>query len=338
MGFLSVENKQLLFDYCLGMASEQEVTEAEQLVASVAEAEQFVKGLQAALAPLNTLDSNPCPDELAQRTIGRLKSVSHSPVLNFALPAQAQRQTTKIRPWRNVVQLAAVAAILLFVVSVSIPSLRMMREKERQNHCLVHMGSVSKGLAAYMSDYDRPPIVVLSSEAPWWKVGYQGRENYSNTRGVWLLPKHDYVALDQFLCPGREKTSRSDISAIKPDQLNDFPSREYIDYSFRICCGKKLVGRVVMMADRNPLCEDLPSDYSKPLRIWLDDRLMNSNSGNHHERGQVMMFSDGSVLFFRSRFVSTTKDDIYTVSSMTRGSQVNGWEKPSCIEDVFLAP
>ena len=50
MGCLSLEKKQLLFDYCMGMASEREITEAEQLIASVSEADRFVKSLRASLA------------------------------------------------------------------------------------------------------------------------------------------------------------------------------------------------------------------------------------------------------------------------------------------------
>jgi hypothetical protein len=338
MGFLSTEKKQLLFDYCMGIASEQEVAEAEQLMASVSEADQFVTGLKATLEPLDTLESEPCPDDLARRTINRLKSASRSQALNFALPTQDQPQIIKVRSWRQFVQMAAIAAILLFVVSVSIPSLKMMREKQQQDHCLVHLDSVSKGMAAYMNDYDRPPTVAISSGAPWWKVGYQGQENYSNTRGIWLLPKQGYVAFDQLLCPSRQKSSSPDLKALNSDQLNDFPSREYIDYSFRVCCGMKLSGRTPMMADRNPLYEDLPSDYSKPLRIQLNEKLLNANSGNHHERGQAILFSDGSVLFSRSRTVNATNDDIYSLSSMVSGSNVNGCEKPSCLTDAFLAP
>jgi len=178
-----------------------------------------------------------------------------------------------------------------------------------------------------------------SAGDPWWKVGYQGKENHSNTRVVWLLVKNGYVQPARFTCAGRQKSERPDFGKCWETELNDFPGREYIDYSFRISRSRPSRVprfRTVLMADLNPLCEMLPTDFSQACKVQLD---LSANSKNHQGRGQNLMFTDGSVWFSAIRtVVGSEKDDIYTLRSMTQGCNVTGCESPASEDDVFLAP
>jgi hypothetical protein len=237
-----------------------------------------------------------------------------------------------------------VAAILLFLVSVTVPALSMLREKGYRTECQARLRNVFQGLSAYASDYDQHvPNVQSVSGAPWWKVGDQGRENHSTTRAPWLLAKQGYVKLENFLCPSRKTDQKLDLQGLNLKVLQDFPSREYINFSARVCCDKtrdNTTGKTVLMADMNPLAESLPTDYSKSfVLIRLDENILNRNSVNHGRRGQNILLNDGSIGFNRTRFVGTgVQDDIFMLDNMTSGGVIKGYEVPARPTDAFLAP
>ena len=61
---LNRNQKQALFHYSLGLATEREAAQVERLIAGNQEAADIHSKLQAVFAPLDTLRSEPCPDEL----------------------------------------------------------------------------------------------------------------------------------------------------------------------------------------------------------------------------------------------------------------------------------
>jgi hypothetical protein len=70
---LSKQQKQLLFDYSLGLTSDEEIVQAEQLIACNKQAVEIHSKLKAVLEPLDSIvQPEPCWDELAERTIQRL--------------------------------------------------------------------------------------------------------------------------------------------------------------------------------------------------------------------------------------------------------------------------
>jgi hypothetical protein len=358
MGLLSHEEKQLLFDHCMGLASEQQDDQAELLIASNPDAANFYyEQLKAQLSPLESLEREPCPDSLAEQTVRMLTERAHahdepkssdktdvSPVASTpaAAPQNVEPPVIRANAWRSPVQIAAVAAILLFLVSVSVPALGMMRENMRRTQCKQRLGQVFLGMRHYVSDFGRAPSVKTVSGEPWWKVGDQGSQNHSNTRNAWLLAKQSYVEPENFLCPSRKTKRQPNLKTLRSENLQDFPSRSYIDFSSRVYCEKtqnQTTGSTPLMADMNPLAERLPSDHSGPLQLFLDKDILRSNSLNHGGRGQNILLNDGSVRFSRTRSVSPdAPDDIFILQSMILGTAIMGYEVPDCASDAFLAP
>ncbi len=70
---LSDAQKQLLFDYSFGLTCDRDTAEAEELLSISPEAAQLCDLFRSALSPLESVELEPCPDELAERTIQRLK-------------------------------------------------------------------------------------------------------------------------------------------------------------------------------------------------------------------------------------------------------------------------
>lgn len=340
---LSREEKELIFDYSIGVASEEQIQQAEQLMASNSAASDFHSRLKQTLQPLGGLKVPSCPDELVEGTIFRAMNLGADSQRRLQQLIEHEERLRAGRGrgfWRNLVEVAAVAAIIMLFAGVSVPSLRSARQRAWQNCCQAQMSRIARGFSEYASEHDGAlPTVAAFNGEPWWKVGYQGAENHSNTRPLWLLVKGDYVNATDFVCPGRRQGRAIQFDQRQVKQLADFPSRKYVTYSFRIVC-KSLKkdgagGPRVLMADLSPVFEQLPENYSNGLCRQLCDELMKLNSSNHQGRGQNVLLSDGSVTFARQRGVGLAADDIFTL----RDKQIYyGSEVPSCETDTFLAP
>ncbi|UCG58399.1 MAG: hypothetical protein JSU70_02620 [Phycisphaerales bacterium] len=346
MNSLSDQQKELLFDYCLGLTSEEQNAEVEGLISHSQEAAELQSRLKSVLNVLDCVGQEPCPDHLTDRTIRRLKECAdsgHRGLERLLETEQAHRTTIRIGFWRNLSEVAAVAAVIMLVAAIMIPSLSFARQKGQQRRCLGQYADIHRGLSNYISDHDgQLPRVATAVGSPWWKVGYQGKENHSNTRPVWLLAKGNYVEPAKFVCPGTRRAKTLKLEALDVRKYNDFPNRDYVSYSFRIRCDKggseSLRGRKVLMADLNPLSENLPRDFSKPFKLRLSEKILTLNSINHRRRGQNVLFCDGSAEFTKARHVGISADDIYSLQQMSSGCEVTGCELPSCESDAFVAP
>ena len=340
---LSNPQKQLLFDYCIGLTTGEQTTEAERLISSNDEAAGIHSKLSAALAPLGGLRPETCPGDLAEDTISRLNNLARSSQLRLEQLLEAeesQTTATKSRLWWNLGRTVAAAAVIVFIVGVLIAPLNFARQKSWQHQCQMQLARIFDGISQYSSDHDGAlPAVATMAGDPWWKVGSQGKENYSNTRHIWLLVKGKYVEPSDFICPGRKKGRVIRLGTSEINNYNDFPGRGYVTYSFRISGNKgdkkSSAGRKVLIADLNPLFEKLPNDYSGQFLLKLNKDLLAINSINHNRRGQNVLFGDGSYKFIKKRHTDISTDDIFTL----QGTDVyQGVEVPSCEADVFLAP
>jgi hypothetical protein len=345
---LSNQQKQLLFDYSLGLTTSRQTADAQKLLSRNQEAVELYRTFQNILSPLESMEPDPCPEELTERLFARLKEAAQErrEVNRLGELLAAERsgpRMIKIPLWRNWGEIVTAAAAVALFVSVLFPSVGFMRYKYAQSRCGTQLAGIYEGYRNYASDHNGLlPAVAMTPGSPYWKVGYQGQENYSNTRQVWLLVKNGYVQANQFLCPGRREPHQISFDGFKIQNFSDFPSRIYIQFSVPVAHptsdNRDLAKKRILMADRNPLSEDLPADLSESCRLQLGERLMRANSSNHRNRGQNVLLHDGSVEFTRKRCASISEDDIYTIQGMRSGTEFCGCELPSSDTDIFLAP
>ena len=341
MNPLTREQKQLLFDYCIGLTSQEQAAEARRLIASHQEAQKIHSKLKATFAILDSVEPEPCPDTLAERTVGRLNDAARSSQdrLRQLLASEQSRPVDAKR--RILVGLGgklAMAAMFVIAGSIVLTSLNYLRYNSHVQQCKMQMGNNFRGLAQYISDYDgQSPTLAAAPGAPWWKVGAQGEENHSNTRNMYLLVRGEYVKLSDFVCPGSKCNNTPEVIPAKIQAYKDFPSRNCVTYSFRISCRQtkngRLLCRKVVMADWNPLFEEMPKDYNESFHMRLTPQLLTLNSNNHRRRGQNVLFADGHIVYMRTRFIGA--DDIFTLQDT---DVYQGCEVPSCETDFFLAP
>jgi hypothetical protein len=349
MNSLSEEQFQILLDYALGVASEDEALQAQSLISSNTEACEIHMRIKASLSPLESLEVESCPDELVERTVLRLNEQVRSSQRDLErLLAAEQRKMVPAAVsetiWAAFGKRLATAAVFMIVGGLLITSVNIISSYARQSYfkqqCQMQLANIWRGINNYTADNEgKLPAVASSSGSPWWKVGYQGNENHSNTRGMWLLAKGDYVEPTNFCCPGSTGDRKSQLDAAELKDLQDFPSRKDVTYSFRVMCQAAKVkdadGKTILIADLNPLFESLPADYTSQFKLCPTKRLLTINSVNHNRCGQNVMFCDGSVRFVRNRKMGITEDDIFTLQDV---KVYQGCEVPSCESDSFLAP
>ena len=61
--------ESLILDYCLGLTSAEQTAQVEAFIACNELAAEVYARIQAVLGPLESLHSEPCPEELAERTV-----------------------------------------------------------------------------------------------------------------------------------------------------------------------------------------------------------------------------------------------------------------------------
>jgi prepilin-type processing-associated H-X9-DG protein len=333
---LNETQKQLLFDYCLGLTSEVENAQAQELVFSNNHAAKLVKSIKASLSPIETIASDQCPDDLAEGTIWRARqAVRTSKVKLTQLIAAEQKRKTG--PWRDLFGRLATAAAFVVIGSFVLAGLKATdyaRQLSWQNRCQGDLAGLFSSLSNYRNDYNgQMPAVATETGTPWWKVGYQGNENVSNTRRMWVLVRDGYAKADDFMCPAQNKGC---TFGCNPRDYNDFPHRRMVVYSFRVGCPGNIMetSRKVIISDMNPIFENLPPVTAQKLAIQsLAQEVLKRNSPNHDSRGQNVLFCDGSVTFLKGRMVDN--DDIFTLQNTTC---YEGTEMPANDKDAFLAP
>ncbi|MFH1370246.1 MAG: H-X9-DG-CTERM domain-containing protein [Planctomycetota bacterium] len=338
---LNDQQKQFLFDYCLGITSEVESAQAQELVFSNGEAARLVASIKASLRPLDSITPAECPDELAEGTVWRaMQAVRTSKLQLNQLIAAEQKPRTSY--WREIFGRLATAAVFIIVGSIVFgggkAGLNYARQKSWQTQCGAQLAGLFNGLSNYKADNNgQMPILAVTPGAPWWRVSDQGPENVSNTRRMWILVRNDYVKPSDFMCPARKPEC---TFTCNPKDFNDFPKRNYVTYSFRISCPTSPAveqGRRAIMSDLSPVFEEaLRTSSNEPLNVNLTDELLKRNSSNHAGRGQNVLFCDGSVKFIKTRHVDVSlDDDIFTIQGK---HTYQGTELPASDSDAFLAP
>lgn len=361
MNRLSQEQQQLILDFYFRCGEQTDIEAGRDLIASNPEAASLYAGLEETLSVLDPIKYEPCPDNLVDLTLARLKLAvlagqKTEPAVkdihqllqqhqNFSDPHEVHNHRLGRGKFRPVFESLAAAAAVLIVAGMLFPSFGSIRQHSRKVACERNLGQVGGAFASMMSDHSASSTadMTIKDGNPWWKIGYEGPETQSNTRYVWQLVKQGYVPADVFVCKGRNGAVPVRMTSEQMARLQDFPSRSNLSYSFVIfgqgTFSPAQAGRKVMASDLNPVFEKIPCQqniYHKLNefeKVLLNEQLRQMMSGNHACQGQNLLYTDGSVEFLDTRVVNG--DDIFTVNGV---DCYTGREIPADDRDTFLAP
>jgi hypothetical protein len=247
MSRLKKEQQDLILDFYFRCGDEISINEGRDLIAANPEAAMLYDNLESTLKELDAVKYEPCPDNLVEVTIARLKQAaskaSQGPLSenatlvaisdliraeqnkpNLPFTQGAAQSKTRISRFRFA-EIAAIAAVILAVSGIGFPVFSNLRQSSWKTACLANFGQLGQAITRYAGDHDgQLPSVPMVAGSPWYKIGEQGSENQSNTRHLWVLIKQGYSTPEDFVCPGCRQ-SQGRFAAVPPCfPPNDFPA------------------------------------------------------------------------------------------------------------------
>jgi len=340
MPSLDLDQQELIFDYCIGLADPTQAAKAEQLIAQDTEAAELHDRIMEAVAPLACLPPEICPDDLADRTVQRVRKLAAQPLVADESNPRVIRLGFP-RSLSNAVGVVVVAACIVLAIGIVMRSSNVMRNRHHNQMCRRQLADIYRALNRYTADYeDVLPVVARADGTPWHRIGDQSPQTASNTRPLFLLFALGYTETpEDFICCSRAQAELPPLKRADIATHRDFPSRRYVTYSYALMPNQRVqrtaFGARPLMADMNPHFEALLSDPPQSDPPLFDKAAAHLNSPNHGRRGQNVLFGDGHARYLRTRFIGDAPDDIYTLKDNALG---NCKTLPACLDDAFLAP
>lgn len=267
------------------------------------------------------------PGDLVDRTLDRVMSLRRTDAL---LALQQSQSPFRIPATFSARELLAVAAVVLVMIGVLVPSLQLARHRSQRSLCAAGLGEIGSALQTFAVNHDNT-LPHIHSSCPRWLPGDQ--PHASNSAALFQLLKNDYLQNPVvFQCPARGGKS----FALRPD-MNDFPKPEHIHYSYNYSLAGhhlsildpvvvKVATQLAILADQTPLFHNgsyRPGHADNPV------------SENHDTRGQNVVYVDGHVFWNTSPHAGVNGDNIFLADHET---DYDGDERPARKTDSFLLP
>ncbi len=316
-----------LIDLHLGQTPAELRDRALQRVIADPQAARQNQALVAVFRALASLrDTPPAPPDLAARIVARvqrdLRTRRHTEALNAETGL-----ALRVYRLRDVL---ALAAVIVLVVGLGVPSLLHVRERNRLMVCSANLSQLGQGLAAYAGTFgDSLPFIGWSRGTQSWQpAGGAGVETVPNRRHLYPLLAAGVVRDPRrFVCPSQAHVPMP-VEQIR--RLFDFPESRNLSYAYQNMAGvRPRIGDgadLPVLADENPLFDDgIPL-----LGIGLRPSL---NSRAHIGRGQNVLTLGGRVRWSTSPDCGVAGDNIWTLRGVSR---YTGCEGPASCDDSHL--
>ena len=325
---------ELVIDFLTGQCPPDE---SERFAERMASDESLSRRVANATAVFKLLDcyESPAPSEaLIARTVAAAGSAARTQSL---LDREAARARTPSRSTFNMKELWAMAALVVVVASILLPSFHHASRLAQDQACQAKAGQIGVSLGHYASDHKGLLPAIGASNAA-WLVGGAAPDRISNSRNLWALIHNPggrpYASAAIFQCPagGETRSIRGKLAG-----MVDFPGREYISYSYHNGVNAKPLRRsdevlrgvaadMAILADQTPM---FVNGRFEPMRLGC------ANSLNHGRRGQAVLYLDMHVAWTECATVGVNRDNIWLVQGI---SSYRGIERPASRTDSFLLP
>ena len=306
----------------------------EVLTARLSSDGQFAQRVAKARGMLRLMDCCPAPEPSPQLIARTLSAVSAAARTRMLLDREAVRTGAVYRPTFTLKEMGAMAALLMIVAGLLLPSAQHARQLAQDQACQAQVGQIGVAMARYANENDGQLPAMHVEQAGWLQDGAD-RPVVSNSRNLWTLIRGEYAPLYLFQCPGQGGSPAGEVAQMA--SLSDFPSSQFIDYSYQHAINSKPLRvsgdglpeggtAMVILADRTPVFVDGRFD---------PQRLTSAYSPNHGQRGQAVLHLDGRTAWANSALVGVDQDNIWLVQGV---SQYQGTERPMQVTDSFLLP
>ena len=338
---LSVQQRQQITDYHLGLLDESEAADVQRLLAESTQARDFLQRLEAVLAPLNSLPQPQAPDSLVQMTLARVNSATAlqtAPTLKLA-PEDHDSAPSRPRLLRFP-ELITIAASIALAVGFLLPVVRQWRQLALRQSCAYQQAAIGGGMRSYAADHDgNLPRLPDNEGKSWMRLAHVGPKR-TDTSNLYILVKSGYAGPEIFICPAIKHSPQS--SQYPTDSIDDFPTESLVSYSYQNMFGKYRPSLnsppgFAILADRNPLL----ALGERPTVAAAFMRLTSPNHGSDPEhRGQNILRLNWSVDWSKTADAGFQGDNIWQPAdfSSDQSAMLQGQEVPAGPEDSFLSP
>lgn len=284
------------------------------------------------LRPLDHWTVSSGPADLAERVLGVVgRSASSGADAAFAPVAEPAGPGVIRFPFFKLRDLAAVAACIVLLLSISIPGASALRSRSQRTLCANNLAGIFEGVGAYQAAYAGAlPFAGFAQNAAWLPDRNDRSPYTSNSRHVYLLLKHRFVARPEaFLCPCAEDAEPMNVADAA--NYDDFTAARNIRYDSLNLAGVspniRPAAAIAYLGDANPLF------IGARFNEGLDPQ--SANSPAHGGRGQTILILDGHAEYLRSPIYGSHKDNVWVIEGVRR---YTGNEVPTRTDDAFLVP
>jgi Tfp pilus assembly protein PilE len=320
-------DEQLLIDYVL---DEVDATDRRRIEERLVEDEQFASlhaDIKRSFLAMELAPRENPPGDLVERTMARIESAKRTRQL---IEQQEMTRRRTYWPMFSLRELSAMAAVVVLLVAVFVPSLQQARQRTVRSECAAQAGQIGHALQRYAtSNNDRLPHVEADTSR--WLPN--GNDEFVNpSRSLFTLIRQDMASPVWFQCP-----AVGGPSFVVEAGQNDFPGGRYVSYSYQHSLGNSVLSRrdaevatkaseMAILADDTPLFRD---------GRFLPKRVQHPVSENHGGEGQNVLYLDAHVRWSPQSYVGVDNDNIYLADGVL---EYDGTERPQSKTDSFLLP
>lgn len=321
MNTISQTDELLLVDDIQGRLGRKEAAALKHRLEKHPELRNLRKELSATLAALEVATQPSVPHGLAARTLDHIATVQRTNALLAIQESRSRRRSNF-----SFRELVAIAAVMLVMLGLIVPSLRIARQHRDEGLCAAQLGQIGVGLNTYAMNHEGNLPGPPDGKPTRWMGAKEGQCNAS---ALFTLLRNGHVSRPTvFQCPATEGGSFEVVPGMKR-----FPKPNHISYSYQHSFGPHRVrlnlpraSGFVILADANPLFEG---------GVFHPDRVDAPSSMNHQQRGQNVLFLDGHTQWTQTANAGVDGDNIYRLFGKRT---YQGTEAPMSTLDTFLLP
>ncbi|MCL2700776.1 MAG: hypothetical protein FWE88_03675 [Phycisphaerae bacterium] len=318
-------DETLLIDFHLRRLDEPHAHEVRRRVEEDAAFASASRDVAHALGAVNLLPEREPPADLVARTMARIAQAKQ----DDDVVADEETARPLYRPTFSLREGVFVAASLLIIVSIFVPSMMEAKHAGRARLCRANIGQIGTGIQEFASAHDG--LLPSAGGNTRWLPGRE--QGGGNSRALFLLVQGKYVPQTRFLCPAAESGQPYQITA----DMEDFPGHRNIHYSYQHTVGTQRLSRedpnLVNVASEMVILADATPFYRN--RTFRADDPDSALSDNHNRTGQNVLYLDTHVGWTTRPQAGVKGDHIYLAEGIYTYS---GDETPTSPTDTFLLP
>ena len=323
-------DEALLIDFCLRQLDESTAAAVRQRMGRDDEFRLLHQNIARSFQALNLLPEPEAPADLVSRTMARIRQARQTD----ALITREEIGRGMRNPTFSLREAMVMAASLLIVAFLLIPSIQQGRARQRINQCAANIGQIGTALQSYASSNNGHLPTVEGHDLRW----LPGDDRVtSNSVALFKLVNGNYAPASLFCCPA---VADKETCPVAPSMI-DFPTAKAIHYSYQHAISHDLSindpaldglkAEMVILGDSTPLYHNGSFDARHAAT---------ASSENHGRTGQNVLYLDWHVRWVKVPTVGVNGNNIYLADLPPNRCVTNyrGDEMPIGPTDTFLMP